>query len=630
MRVKVKELLEGLLKQEDTTGSNTITIDDKGLKSFVFNDVNQNSYQIKGTYYLSNLLQELALESEKNKTNEATISFDKIYEKPSERISRLIREIYWDRLVRTIDKEGLKKVLYDEKVDQDVFYIYVPFNDKLAYDYYTNVSKELTNIKVEILSENINANYVLSIKEKSGLLALALFEDENGNIKGQPFVVPGGRFNEMYGWDSYFESIGLLLDDKSNLVKGMLENFHYQIKHYGKILNANRSYYLTRTQPPFYSTMLREYLEEVPENIDWVSEKLSSAIQEYENVWMNEGKRLTDNGLNRYHAEGVGYVFETEEGHFKEVLQKYAEEYNLPEEEFENKYKNRTLDIPELDAYFLHDRSLRESGHDTTNRFINKCADLNTVDLNSLLYKYEKDFLFLIRTYFKEGYKANNGNLYTETYWKSKMEARKSKINALLWNEKESLYFDYDFKNKIQKNYVSATTFYPLWAGACSAEQAKLLVHKALPLLKCKGGIVSCSEKSRGIVDELNPNRQWDYPFGWAPHQMLVWKGLQQYGFYKETQELVYRWLWLLTKEAVNYNGVIAEKYDVVNCTHKVDTEYGNVGTDFDFIPDGGFGWMNASYQLGISILEKKFIEKLDDLIDPDMLFLFDTQFNSQ
>ena len=93
------------------------------------------------------------------------------------------------------------------------------------------------------------------------------------------------------------------------------------------------------------------------------------------------------------------------------------------------------------------------------------------------------------------------------------------------------------------------------------------------------------------------------------------------YGYDKEVQELVYRWLWLITKDAVDYNGTIAEKYDVVKCTHLIDVEYGNQGTNFEYVPNGGFGWMNASYQLGFSILNKELKNSLDELIDPDTLF---------
>ncbi len=620
LQINPSAALKNLLEQEDLDGDKRITIDDIGPKKFDIEQVNGNLYTIEGTYFLSNLLQELALAIKKgNKTN-VTISLDNIFEEPSHRISRLIKEIYWDSLTRNMDKKGLLKVLLDEKVSQEYFYIYVPFNDKIAFEYYTQISKEITKIKVVKLPEIISPEFALTINNKPGLLSLALVE-KNKTIKGEPFVVPGGRFNEMYGWDSYFESVGLLNDKKFNLAKGMIENFEYQINHYGKILNANRSYYLTRTQPPFYSSMIKEYIEKTKVTKSWIRQKLNTAIQEYETVWMVEGKRLSNNGLNRYFAEGIGFVFETEEGHFKEIIEYYAKKFQIPYKEFENGYKNREIDCPELDEYFLHDRSLRESGHDTSNRLVNKCAHLNTVDLNSLLYKYETDFAKMIETYFKGEFTSSKNKIYTEKYWLKKAKNRKKLINENLWDHNKGMYFDYDFNLDQITDFESATAFYPLWANAASQEQANLLVKNLLPLLKCKGGVVSCTENSRGIIDADNPGRQWDYPYGWAPHQMMIWRGLLQYNFKREAKEMVYRWLWLITKNAVNYNGTIAEKYDVVNCTHKVATEYGNVGTNFAYIPDGGFGWMNASYQYGMSILTKKLIKKLDDLVDPDELF---------
>ena len=131
---------------------------------------------------------------QKGNSEVATILLDRIYEKPSQRISRLIREVYWDKLKRTMDRAGLQKVILDEKVPQDFFYLYVPVEDKKGFDYYTTLSKEITKLKVQTLPKNISPEYVMSINEKPGLLALALTQ-KSGTIKGQPFVVPGGRFS---------------------------------------------------------------------------------------------------------------------------------------------------------------------------------------------------------------------------------------------------------------------------------------------------------------------------------------------------------------------------------------------------------------------------------------------------
>ena len=611
-----KKILEDLLAKEDSTGDKKITIKDIGEKKINIPLSNGNIERIEGTYYLSNLLQELAIEIDKGIDKETTISLDRIYEKPTHRISRLIREKYWNDLTRKMDKEGLINVLQDDKMKSETFYVYIPYNDKIAFNYYNNLSENL-NIKVVSLPKKITPEYVLSINEKPGLLSLALNEDENKEIHGHPFVVPGGRFNEMFGWDSYFQSVGLLIDKKPHLIKGTLENFRYEIENYGSILTANRSYFITRSNPPFYSSMLTEYIEnQNVTDLSWISKMLSSVIKEYETVWMSK-TRLCDNGLSRYYGDGIGYVVETEKGHFREATEIYAQKFKMPIDEFEKKYINREIDVPDLDDFFVHDRSLRESGHDTSSRLVNRCANLNTVDLNALLYKYEIDIAELIETFFKNIFESSNGKSYTTDYWRSLAEQRKSKMNTLLWNEKEGTYYDYDFVKKEQVAYIAPSVLFPLWAKICSPKQAELLIKKVLPLLKCKGGIVSCSKESRGN----QPERQWDYPYGWAPHQIIVWRGLLNYGYDKEVQELVYRWLWLITKDAVDYNGTIAEKYDVVKCTHLIDVEYGNQGTNFEYVPNGGFGWMNASYQLGFSILNKELKNSLDELIDPDTLF---------
>ena len=103
---------------------------------------------------------------------------------------------------------------------------------------------------------------------------------------------------------------------------------------------------------------------------------------------------------------------------------------------------------------------------------------------------------------------------------------------------------------------------------------------------------------------------------------MMIWRGLINYNFIEEAQELIYKWLFMITKNAIDYNGTIPEKYDVVDATHKVFAEYGNVGTDFEYITQEGFGWMNASYQYGLSLLEDKYVEKLNMLIQPIDVFI--------
>ncbi len=584
--IDIETCLNQLLSQEDTDGDKKITVDDQGPKAFKIDPINT----------------------------------DIIEEKPGHKISNMIKNHHWDRLIRTMDEQGIEKLIHDtknESLTSEKLRVYVPFNDSVALHYYKSLEEKLpiTTIKLPKL---ISPQYVRSINNKPGILSLKL-ETNDGKISGVPFVVPGGRFNEMYGWDSYFESVGLLLDGKVDLAKGMADNFQYEIEHYGKILNANRSYYLTRTQPPFYTSLIKDVFA-ITKDKDWLKSHLQTAIKEYETVWMVKGKHLTDNGLNRYFAEGIGFLPECEVGHFDSIIKPFAKNENLTIREYEKRYSEGFIINKELDNYFVHDRTVRESGHDTSYRIEGNCANLNLVELNAMLYKYETDFSEIINSNFNDNFEYH-GVTYNSSYWKRKAEERKQAVNAYLWNEDQELYFDYDLETERQSSFIAATTLTPLWAKMCSKEQAKKLVKKAIPLLKEKGGIAGCTKESRGKMSEDRPQRQWDYPFGWAPHQMLIWKGLLNYGYDEEAQELIYRWLFMIVKNAVDYNGVISEKYDVVNATHKVFAEYGNVGTKFEYIPNGGFGWTNASFKLGMELLKKTYIEKLNMLENPDSLF---------
>lgn len=606
-------LINQLIKQEDTTGSYTITVDDSGRKEFFVKDENGNRVALKGTYHLSNLLQEAALLSHEK----GYLFLDHIVEDPVTRISRVIKNHYWHKLTRSFNSKQILKVLKDEKMQGDFLRLYVPKSDFKALEFYKKITSKLNNVKVETIPDNISSNEIIGLNKKPGILALAYSEKKERSI---PFVVPGGRFNEMYGWDSYFIGLGLIIDNKFDLAQGMIDNLEYQIIHYGKILNANRSYYLSRSQPPFFTSFIREFYERYAHRLQlsWLEEKLSTAISEYFNVWMTENIRLTKNQLNRYFGEGTGIPNETEPGHFDAVFKHFAKKYNMSLQEFKEEYKLRNIVDKGLDEYFIHDRSMRESGHDTTNRLDNCSAHINTVDLNSLLFKYENDIAYIIANYF-DGTFYYEGINFSSTIWLEKAEKRKKLIHAYMWHDGDKTYYDYNFVKQQQQTIISATNFYPLWAKLCNKEQADDLVKKQLPKLICKGGVASTSELESRYENLIE--RQWDFPYGWAPHQMMIWKGLLNYGYKNKAQELIYRWLWLIVKTVVNYNGTIPEKFDVKACTHQVDVEYGNVGANFKYVTDGGFGWTNASYKLGIELLDSMYIKNLNALTDPDLIF---------
>lgn len=613
--LNIAQTLTLLLRQEDTNSDKKITIDDIGPKVFSITSISGQNYKVKGTYFLSNLLQELVL-SKRNGNEFAQVPLERIEELPTVRISRLIKDYYWLGLTRTMDKQGIQKLLLDTKnnsLNSDKLRIYIPYKDVFAFKYYQHLENSLP-IEAIALPQKITPKFVKGLNNYPGILALKLVS-KNNEITGVPFVVPGGRFNEMYGWDSYFESIGLIIDGKKDLAKAMADNFQYEIDYYGKVLNANRSYYLTRTQPPFYTSLIQEVFK-FTRDIDWLKSHLKTAIKEYQTVWMVAGKRLTQNGLNRYFAEGIGMPPECEKGHFDSIIKPYADKHNISLEDYILKYNSGDIENKELNTYFIHDRSVRESGHDTSYRIEGICADLNPVELNALLYKYEMDFGYLTETYLNNSFES-----FESSFWYSAANKRAKRMHKYMWNEDRKQYFDFNYITKEQSYFESASNYSPLWAGIVNLETAQTMLKTLMQELKVKGGVVGSSKRSRGEISALRPERQWDYPNGWAPHQMMIWKGLLNYGFNKELQELIYRWLFMITKNAVDYNGTIPEKYNVVTGSHKVFSEYGNVGTDFEYITQEGFGWMNASYQYGLSLLQNNFRISLNNLTSPEKLF---------
>lgn len=647
----VDDTLDQLLKNEDTDHNCQITIEDSGPKVLKLGTADSNGFKqfdVRGTYMLSNLLQELTIAKRLGKT-QLVLDEQRLNENPVYRMRRLISTQFWKKLSRKLTKDNIIEMSKDTKiteeyvnekgekvVNKETHRIYVPHNRKDQYDYYMSIKKlhPETQLDVQFLPEVIDAKYVRSINKKPGLLALQSWPDPNnpGEMINEPYVVPGGRFNELYGWDSYMETLGLLIDVKPGhldnlwLAKGMTENFIYEINHYGKILNANRSYYLARSQPPFltdmtlrvFNKMIEVLPEELPKAMEFLERATVAAIKEYRNVWTSAPRYDEKTGLSCYHPDGLGVPPETESSHFIEVLKPYVDKYNITHEKFVEMYNNDEIKEPELDEYFMHDRAVRESGHDTSYRLEGVCAYLATVDLNSLLYKYEVDIAFIIENFFNNSFKFGNGT-ETKEPWLQLAEQRKANMTKYLWNEKDSIFYDYNIKEEKQTGYESATTFWPLWSKVATEEQAGKLVTQSLSKFEEFGGLVAGTAKSRGDVGLSRPSRQWDYPNGWAPQQILAWIGLTNYGYDGAARRLVYRWLYMMTKAFADYNGVVVEKYNVVEgaAPHKVDAEYGNQGADFKGVATEGFGWVNASYLVGLSFLDLHATRNLGTLTPP-------------
>lgn len=647
LRLDVAKTKGLILRQEDTDGDLRVTIEDQGPKHLVIRSGNHGAHchNIRGNYMISTLLQELTLLEDQRKKVANTlklksaritrsfrekITLDKLTENPVTRLNRMIRNYFWPALVRKIDGDGLSIISMDPK-NRSANHrprIFIPYDDNSAWEYFQQVAilHPYLNLDVIKLPQDITPKYVQSLNSEPGILALELVQNGN-HIEGKPFLVPGGRFNELYGWDSYFIILGLLEDasienDNLSIARSIVDNLVYEIAHYGMILNANRSYYLRRSQPPFLTDMAIRVHEALisqggkccpTEASIWLDRVMRFAKKEYEEVWMSSPRYIAEVGLSRYCSDVQGVPPETESTHFDSLLTPYLAKYGIKDKsEFIDKYNEGLICEPILDEYFMHDRAVRESGHDTTYRLDGRAAHLCTVDLCSLLYKYEID----MANYFE-----GQANFEESHKWKEAALRRQKLANQLLWDENQSMYYDYDFKNAKRIDYESVTAFWPLWSGMASQEQADALVNKNLLKFEMAGGLVSGTKESLGEISLNRPNRQWDYPFGWAPHQMMAWRGLKKYGYHDIASRLAYRWCFMITKAFSDFNGVVPEKFDVVRMSHKVSAEYGNVGTEFELVPREGFGWMNASYVVGQRYLSPIQRKALGALAQPDVLF---------
>lgn len=393
-----------------------------------------------------------------------------------------------------------------------------------------------------------------------------------------PYIVPGGRFNEMYGWDSYFIQLGLLRDGELNLAKSMVEQLAYEIQHYGTILNANRTYQLSRSQPPVLTLMILALFQHT-QDAAWLKDLLP-VVEQYYYYWAVPPHLNPATGLSRYFALGDGPAPEViasekdEQGrtHYDRVCTYYRQfevtDYDLTL--FYDREQDRLTDL-----FYKGDRSMRESGFDITNRFGPFSADIvhyTPVCLNVLLYQMEQDIAQMHEI-------ADDQAIAQQ--WHDRAQERCKRIDQYLWDEEAGLYFDYNFCTGQRRPYEFATTFYPLWAGIASPEQADRVVQN-LELFEAPGGLLTSTHVS---------GNQWDAPFGWAPLTLFAVQGLHRYGYRQEGDRIARKFISLLTQEFERL-GTLVEKYDVYNCSADVSDEicFGYSSNEV------GFGWTNGVF----------------------------------
>lgn len=523
-----------MLVQEDTDCDGLITVDDKGPKLFVLEiDAKSGSgfFKVSGNYAISVLLQELSLAT----TSSLLLSSKVFTFSPVERLSMMIRNIFWPSLTRTIDCHGTMEIFKDPKVNDNkngTLRVYVGYYDTKGLQYFKHARKKNPKLQAIRLPKRITPGYMREIRHKPGILALKIDYGIGGcldDARGVPYVVPGGRFNEMYGWDSYFIALGLLADGNVNLARSIADNLLFQVQNYGKVLNANRSYYLGRSHPPFLTDLLRQIYDKTPAKnealVDWLCDAFALAIKEYWGVWCSDPRFVEACGLSRYMPESTGMSRETESSHYDSVFKPIADAYGMTVEQLKRTYSEKHKKCPKsrlFDKYFCHDQSMRESGHDTTYRLDNVSADLLPVDLNCLLYKYERDIAWFLREFCDEETliwrdEDSDYTLRVETHdlFESRAKKRRQKIFDLMWSRRDGLLYDYNYKARRSSRYKSATVFYALWSGICGERHARKIVRN-LPTFEMEGGVVSGSKDSLQTknLSLLRPNRQWDHPYG--------------------------------------------------------------------------------------------------------------------
>jgi alpha,alpha-trehalase len=326
----------------------------------------------------------------------------------------------------------------------------------------------------------------------------------------------------------------LMNRDHKELVLGILEDLMSLVERFGVIPNGSRTYLMGRSQPPFLSSFVIDVYKTFKMDKAWLDRAIKIAQEEYKNVWMGTAKpnaRKVYSGLSRYY-----------------------------------------------DINYIHDLAEAESGWDMTTRFGRKCLNYLPIDLNCLLYKYERDFAFAARVL---------GNEEEAVSWDQAAHKRRIEINDLMWSDVRGFYYDYDYSKKKRAGVDSLAAYYALWAGVASEKQAAKLVGN-LKRFEQKGGLTTTDTSP---LVQLMPGGmpvQWAYPNGWAPLHYLVVTGLIKYGYNDDARRIALKWVHT-NLQWFNSHGLFLEKYNVVQ-TNKPPVK----GL---YPSQTGFGWTNAVFE---------------------------------
>ena len=389
-----------------------------------------------------------------------------------------------------------------------------------------------------------------------------------GSLIGLPkkYVVPGGRFKEVYYWDSYFTMLGLKASGKVDLMEEMVENFSFLIDSFGFVPNGNRTYYLTRSQPPFFSLMVELLAEIKGEEI--LYKYLPQLKKEYD-YWMNGAELLSEDNpandrvVSLKDGEILNRYFDTEESPRPESYKEDVELAGKSERKAEDIYRELRAGAAsgwDYSSRWFKDGETFETIHTT---------EIIPVDLNCLMYNLE--------TLLADIYTRLNDDTNAKTF----MELANRRSNAIekyCWVQSKGFYFDYDWKKQIPKDSMTLAALFPLFFKIAP----KKFVEEMVPIIQ------NDFLKDGGLVSTLNTtSQQWDAPNGWAPLQWIVIVGLENYGKTELASTIASHWLRLVS-QVFDRKGKLMEKYNVV------DTSLEAGGGEYP--GQDGFGWTNGVF----------------------------------
>jgi alpha,alpha-trehalase len=379
----------------------------------------------------------------------------------------------------------------------------------------------------------------------------------------ESYVVPGGRFREMYYWDSYFTMLGLVESGRHDLVEHMVRDFAALIDTYGHVPNGTRSYYLSRSQPPFFYAMVGLLSGEDPAASD--ARYLPELRREYA-FWMQGEKGLARGTAHRR-------VVSMPDG---AVLNRYWDDADTPRDESyreDTALAQRSGRIPK--QLYRDLRAAAESGWDFGSRWFADGKTLETIntteiipiDLNSLLFGLE------------EAIGAGCARIHDAacvTEFAHRATARREAVNHYLWDSAGAVFRDYRWVTRAQVPRISAATLYPLFVALADQEQAAAVAATVSRDLLKAGGIVTTP---------LVTGQQWDAPNGWPPLQWIGVSGMRHYALTPLADTLACRWM-VSVNRVYGASGKLVEKYDVVTT--------GRVGGGGEYPLQDGFGWTNG------------------------------------